>query len=127
MIPNIPALELFGAVAAGGALGAVLRTAAIRFARPEHRLPYATLAVNGIGSLLIGAALAAVGDPRWQAAVVGGFLGGFTTFSTFAVETARLFLGGKRARAATYVFITLTASAAAAAIGFALAELTLGL
>lgn len=83
------------AVAAGGALGAVGRFAvgglALRLMGPGF--PWGTLAVNVIGGVLIGllAALLATrysGSPLLHAGLVTGFLGGFTTFSAFSLETA---------------------------------------
>lgn len=118
---SVPPLSWLAAAAAGGALGAVLRAAALQLARPGHRLPYATLAVNALGSFLIGGAMAAGGDPRWQAAVVGGALGGFTTYSTFAVEAARLYRTGRRQDAFLYIGVTLIGCTATAALGFAAA------
>jgi len=105
------------AVACGGAIGAVLRAALLR-RRATFRIPYDTLAVNGAGSFLLGwAAAAGFAPPIAAAAFTAGFLGGFTTYSTFALETAQLAAAGRRRRAAAYVALTFTASIAAAAAG----------
>ncbi|HZG54928.1 CrcB family protein [Paenibacillus sp.] len=106
------------AVACGGAIGAVLRAALLRRGRATFRMPYDTLAVNGAGSFLLGwAAAAGFAPPIAAAAFTAGFLGGFTTYSTFALETAQLAAAGRRRRAAAYVALTFTASIAAAAAG----------
>ncbi|WP_372696301.1 fluoride efflux transporter CrcB [Immundisolibacter sp.] len=82
------------AVAAGGAIGSVARYVAVNglAAWLGRAFPYGTLAVNVIGSFLMGVALAVLvqrgwlGEP-WRAALMAGLLGGFTTFSAFAGET----------------------------------------
>lgn len=78
-------------VAAGGAFGALGRAgvAAILPASPGA-LPVATLAVNLLGCLLLGGLLAGRPGPRRQALLGTGVLGGFTTFSTFAVDVDAL-------------------------------------
>jgi CrcB protein len=81
-------------VGAGGSLGAISRYAvgllAVRFAGTGY--PWGTLVVNLLGCLLIGVALELAGRGPLAAIparlfFVTGFLGAFTTFSTFAVET----------------------------------------
>jgi len=97
--------QLF-AVAAGGALGALLRYGV---SIGVHGLfgrgfPYGTLTVNVSGSLLMGllyvlllerSALA----PEWRLALLVGVLGAFTTFSSFAIETLVLVEEGAPLRA----------------------------
>jgi len=61
--------------------------------------PYGTLAVNMIGSFIIGiifevALRGSVISPTLRLALTTGFLGGLTTFSTFSFETVELFLNG---------------------------------
>lgn len=62
--------------------------------------PYGTLAVNIIGSFIIGiifeiALRGSVMSPTMRLALTTGFLGGLTTFSSFSFETVELFLNGK--------------------------------
>jgi CrcB protein len=89
------------AVALGGALGALARYGLDRFI--EHHVvtvfPWSTFAVNMTGCLLVGLAVGALVDahhlPAWlRVGVVVGFLGAYTTFSTFAQETHDLLDGG---------------------------------
>jgi len=85
------------AIAAGGAMGAVLRWwlagAIQRLAGGSF--PWGTLAVNVLGSFLLGFLFvwllerSTVGELT-RLAITVGFLGAFTTFSTFSVETVRL-------------------------------------
>lgn len=75
-------------VALGGACGALLRGALGYWLAAGH---YATLAINVLGAFLIGLCWAALQDQAWFAQwgrwlLVVGFLGGFTTFSTLAIE-----------------------------------------
>lgn len=90
-----PALVSAALVFAGSAAGAVVRyLTALVVSRRGSAFPWATLAVNVVGSLAIGgtAAAAAAGSvPAWVLPLVGtGLCGGLTTFSTFGYETVRL-------------------------------------
>ncbi len=81
-------------VAVGGALGAVARYG-VSSALPTKGFPWATLAVNLVGSLAIGYLLLGSGmehNARLFAAV--GFLGGFTTLSTYSAEMVDLWRSG---------------------------------
>jgi fluoride exporter len=101
-------------IALAGALGSLARYGAgaglQRLA--GTRFPYGTLLVNVVGSFLIGlvmAVFAARGqlDSRARLAITIGFLGGFTTYSSFALETVSLIEGRQTAAAALYVGVTL--------------------
>lgn len=86
------AAQLAGVFVAGGA-GAVLRVVlATRIEQSlVERLPFAgILIVNLIGCLLIGVASASITADHWRNIVLAGLLGGFTTYSTFALFTVTL-------------------------------------
>lgn len=84
------------AIATGAALGALFRWLLSLSFNPLHSLlPYGTLIANWIGAYLIGLVAAlflAVPtlSPHWRAFIITGFLGGLTTFSTFALEAVTL-------------------------------------
>lgn len=131
-------LVLF-AVAVGGALGALTRhaTGALLAAR-DLASWQATLGVNVAGSLVIGvlAAAAASGElsPQWiwratlhgdyaavwRAALITGFLGSLTTFSTFSLDTFQFVRQERIAAAAAYAIGSLSLGLAAAALGWQL-------
>jgi len=108
-------------VALGGALGAVLRYLvglAVAF-------PLGTLAINVIGSFLIGivwVVFAARGLQAWLPFVMTGILGGFTTFSAFSLDTLRLVEAGRIAAAGSYVIGSVGLSVLACGVGLWLAK-----
>jgi|LNFM01.1.fsa_nt_gb CrcB protein len=79
-------------VAAGGALGSMLRHGAslLGLALFGTGFPWGTLAVNIVGSAAIGAVAAAGLEGQARLLVVPGLLGGFTTFSAFSLEATIL-------------------------------------
>ena len=82
---------------AGGA-GAVLRYLVDHWLRgATTRFPLGTLAVNLLGSFALGLLVGADPGPDWLLVAGTGLLGGFTTFSTHAVESVRLLIGNRRA------------------------------
>ena len=113
-------------VALAGTLGALSRwgvtVAAERFGED---LPWGTLIVNGLGSILLGflveAAIRADWPPEVKVAVGTGFLGSFTTFSTFSVETVRLLETGEYTAAGANVAANLILGLGGAAVGIWLA------
>lgn len=108
-------------VAVGGAAGSVLRHALSAYALAQlgAGFPWGTLAVNVLGSAAIGVAagLGLQGEARLL--LVTGFLGGFTTFSAFSLETGALF---ERAwwLAAAYVLGSLVLGLGAFGLAFGL-------
>jgi CrcB protein len=102
-------------IAAGGAAGSLLR---FMLSTGVHRVagrdfPYGTLSVNIIGSLLMGMLYillierASVGV-EWRALLLIGFLGAFTTFSTFSIETLNLLENGELIKAGTNVLLSVS-------------------
>jgi len=108
----------------GGGLGAAARYL-LTLALIHPRFPYATVGINLAGSLLLGVLLGASTHrdvPSVLVTTLGtGVLGGFTTFSTFSVEAADLFRGGRPLAAAAYLLITTAGGVLAAVLGYAAA------
>lgn len=117
------------AIAVGGAGGALARwlvsTGVHRWLGREF--PWGTLAVNVAGSFAMGLLAVllverlAVG-PAWRAGILVGFLGAFTTFSTFALETIELAGEGMGVRAAMNVVASVSACVLAALLGVQVAR-----
>ena len=110
-------------VAGGGAVGSVLRYALSVLAVQSlgAGFPWGTLAVNVIGSALIGVCGGLGVSGEWRLLLVTGMLGGFTTFSAFSLETGLLW---QRAwwLAAAYVAASLVLGLAAFAVCFWMAR-----
>ena len=107
-------------VAVLGALGALQRhrlTAAVAARRPGD-VPLGTLTVNLSGALALGLLVGLGVSGAWLAVLGGGFLGGFTTFSTWMVEAHRLGKRGQRRLAAIYVLGSMAAGLAATGAGW---------
>jgi CrcB protein len=106
-------------VAAGGAVGGPLRYAVeAGWPTPAGSLPWATLVVNVAGAFALGV-LAFSARGRWDVlALVGtGFLGAFTTFSTWVFQVVLLLEAGRASTAALYLLATATAGVASAVAG----------
>ena len=101
-------------VALAAGVGAVLRYVADRAVPPTH-FPRGTIVVNTTGSFLLGVVVA--GDLGHVLSV--GLLGGYTTLSTFAVETMALAERGRRMAAALNVGLSAVLGLVAAAAGLA--------
>lgn len=118
------------AIAAGGALGAVLRYGLSGWVHrlTGTRFPWGTLAVNTLGSFLLGlgmaAALSHAGNDLWGRHFWAiGLLGAFTTYSTFSYETVALLEAGDLAGGAANVALNVVLSLGAAFAGLALGRL----
>lgn len=114
-------------VALGGALGASGRyltgVAAMRFMGPGF--PWATLAVNVLGSFVMGVVVVTLGHlsaNRFAPLLMTGVLGGFTTFSAFSLDTLTLWERGQQALAVTYVAASVTLSLVAIVAGLWIAR-----
>ena len=109
-------------VALAGALGVLARYGLASPFAGDAALAV-ILAVNVAGSFALGV-LTAVdwGTPDARTAVGAGFLGGFTTYSTFSVQAVLEADGGRWAVAAAYVTVSVVLGLAAAGLGYALAR-----
>lgn len=112
-------------VMAGGALGTLARYVISILALPVSReLPWGTVVINIAGSFLIGLfgtlTLASGRYPvaeNWRIFVMVGFCGGFTTFSSFSLQTLDLLRNGAPGRAAINVVVSVVLCVAAVAAG----------
>ena len=118
------------AIAAGGAVGSVLRYAVSTgvYSMLGRNFPYGTLAVNVIGSFLMGLLFVLMVERLdmsavWRMAILVGFLGAFTTFSTFSIETVNLLQGGDFMRAFLNVTVSVAFCLVATWVGFRLGRL----
>ena len=83
------------AISVGASIGALARWGLGLWLTPGGVIPWGTLAANLVGGYLIGVCLAVFQalpdlDPAWRLAIVTGFLGGLTTFSSFSAEVVTL-------------------------------------
>jgi CrcB protein len=114
-------------VAAGGAVGSVLRallTWSVA-ARTDGATMPATLAANVLGSFVLGVVVQLGGttgapSPAWRLFLTTGVCGGFTTFSTFSFEAVSAFEDGRAGIAIGYALLSLVAGALAMWGGLAL-------
>jgi CrcB protein len=97
-------------VGIGGLVGANLRYALGTYVvdRVGQAFPYHTFVINVTGSLAIGVIMTLlaqrlVTDPAWRLLLVVGFLGGYTTFSSYSFEAITLLQHGRWLRAGSYV------------------------
>ena len=112
-------------IAAGGAIGTLGRYGLSILALPISRtLPWGTIIINVLGSLLIGffgtLTLASGKFPvseNIRLFVMVGLCGGFTTFSAFSLQTLDLIRGGSLTRAGVNIFLSVTLCVVAVAVG----------
>jgi CrcB protein len=106
-------------VALGGAIGSVLRYLAVA----AFGAPMGTLAVNVLGSFVMGALFVALTTRAGLSPLLmSGVLGGFTTFSAFSLDTLKLWQAGQALPALAYVGASVLLSLGAVALGAALAK-----
>jgi len=108
--------------AIGGALGALARWGLSEAISSPGGWPWATLLVNLTGCLLLGLLLGVLGarspEPAWVKPFLGvGVLGGYTTYSTFAVELVQLVEDGAVAIGVGYLLLSVVGGVLAVAAG----------
>lgn len=109
-------------VCLGAALGAPARYNLDLIIKKRHNnsIPFQTMIINILGSFVLGLVISRHGNiPLFFGT---GFAGAFTTWSTFAVESHKLFLASKRAHAITYATATFLLCLASAALGIYLSR-----
>ena len=123
-------MNTFVAVAVGGALGAVSRYSfgLVALALIGNRFPWATLGVNVVGSFLIGLAAVLIGDrildgELWRPLIIVGFLGAFTTYSAFSLDTLLLLQQGNYNSALAYMLGSVALCLGATVAGMQLAKI----
>jgi fluoride exporter len=124
--------SVLAVVAIGGALGALARWASAEaLPHDPDRFPWSTFSVNVAGCFLIGVLMVVVVE-RWSHRPLArpflgtGVLGGFTTFSTYAVDTRGLLAAGQPALAASYLVGTLVVGLLAVVVALRLTERVVG-
>lgn len=112
-------------VAVGGFFGAIARFAVSNYvkARYSGAFPYGTFFINVLGSFLLGLLVGASVDDRILLLCGTGFMGAFTTFSTFKLELTQLGAGRKGNVFVSYITASYVCGIAAAFFGFLLASI----
>ncbi|WP_226925131.1 fluoride efflux transporter FluC [Georgenia thermotolerans] len=123
-------VRLAGLVALGGMVGVTARAhIEATFPAPPGGWPWATFAINLVGSLVLGVLLESLlrsgDDTGWRRGVrLGcgtGIIGGFTTYSTFILEVEELLRGGHTVVAVAYPLVSVVLGLVAAGCGIAVA------
>ena len=113
-------------IALGGALGSISRYAIGLALACLETFPFGTLTANAIGSLIIGVAAGfwAMDQRKTPTSlfIITGFCGGFTTFSTFSLETIELIQKNDWPRAVTNITASVAISLVFTWLGFLLAQ-----
>ena len=108
-------------VGIGGAIGAILRYLLSQLPF-QHDFPLKTLLINLLGSLAIGYLSAKFQQSHWfegdQWLLITGVCGGFTTFSTFSLESLQLIQNGNTRLAIFYMIVSLIGGLCCVGIGF---------
>ena len=116
-------------VAFGGAAGAVARywLGGLINSRWPMQFPMGTFVINVTGSFIIGFVLTMVGEritvnPNWRLLIAVGFVGAYTTFSTFEYETLKLIEEGNLLSAALNIILSCAVGFVAVWVGITLAR-----
>ena len=116
----------------GGAFGSAMRYLMSRWVRSwaHEGFPWGVLAVNVIGCFLMGVLSVVLVNKLsfsgpWRAALMVGFLGGLTTFSSFSLEVVQFLNQGRLIYASVHIFITVLGCLMATLLGQLLAKIYL--
>jgi CrcB protein len=117
------------AIAIGGTLGCWARYAMTNLVQSiwGRDFPYATMSINVLGSFLMGFLFVFTLErmtisPAMRAGILTGVLGGYTTFSTFEMETLLLVQQGEAVKALLYIFLSVVLGFACAFAGVYIAR-----
>lgn len=123
-------MQKYFLIGLGGALGSVARywVGSTISGRVGARFPYGTFTINMTACVIIGFALTVLGkragmNPAWRYLIPVGFVGAYSTFSTYEWETLSTLRSGAFAMAAVYALGSLVLGLAAVWGGAALGEL----
>lgn len=118
---RIKYMQVVLGIALGGALGALARYG-MGLCFKQALFPWATLVVNVLGCFALSYLVHVGVPPAWRLSIGTGFLGAFTTFSTYALETELLISKGSGNMAALYVLANLVLGYGAVLLGKMLAK-----
>jgi len=125
--------DTYLAIGIGGFIGAILRayTAGLVNHAFKHDIPFGTIAVNLIGSFILGSLIgliqfSAIQNPYLKSLLTTGMMGAFTTFSTFAVESFFLMKNGLIIESLVYISLNVIGSIILAAAGYKSIEAIFG-
>ena len=107
-------------VAIGGFFGAIARYQIGLWMTKlvGNSFPWGTLVINVVGSFLLGICFGLQPQQSIRLLCAIGFLGAFTTFSTFSYEAIQLFVSGKHIRALLYIAVSFSCSVCATAVAY---------
>ncbi len=125
--------DTYLAIGIGGFIGAILRayTAGVVNNTIKHDIPFGTIAVNLIGSFILGILIgliqcSIIQNPYMKSMLTTGMMGAFTTFSTFAVESFFLMKNGLMMESLVYISINVVGAILLAAAGYKSIEAIFG-
>lgn len=112
-------------ISAGGFLGAICRykLSLLLNSQMTGKIPKGTLLINLTGSFLLGLIISADSSEDVRLLFGTGFMGAFTTFSTFNLEAVKLIQTGAKLKAVLYIMLTYICGITLAFIGFIIGKM----